>query len=116
MLGQGIERGFQQAQVAAGEVEPGQSGALAVDVQRQQQAVGLCSSSRLASVSVPGRDDARHGTFHRALGQRRVADLFADRHRDADLHQLRQIAVDRVVGNARHRRSACRRTGRARSA
>jgi hypothetical protein len=49
-----------------------------------------------------GRDDARHRTLHRPLGQRRVADLLADRHRNAELDQLGQVAVDGVVGNAGH--------------
>jgi hypothetical protein len=101
VCGQGVERGFQQAQVAVGEVEPGQAGALAVDGQCQQQAV-VALVEQVGVGQRAGRDDARHGAFHRAFTQRRVADLFADCHRDAELDQLRQVAVDGVVGNAGH--------------
>jgi hypothetical protein len=66
MGGQGVERCFQQAQVAIGEIEPGQAGALAVDGQRQQQAV-VALVEQVGVGQRAGRDDACHRTFYRPL-------------------------------------------------
>ena len=47
-------------------------------------------------------DDALHPAFHRALAPGRVADLFADGDRDAEVHELREIAVYGMVGHSGH--------------
>ena len=49
-----------------------------------------------------GEDDARHGAFDRSFARCRVADLLADDHRLAELHEAREVAFDRVVGNPGH--------------
>src|SRR5262249_6908960 len=48
------------------------------------------------------RDDAHHLALHRTLGRGRVADLLADGHGLAELHQLGEVVVELVVGHARH--------------
>jgi hypothetical protein len=56
------------------------------------------SSSSAASVSVPG---VTMRTTLRSTGPfagGRVADLLADRHRLAELHQLGEVGLDRVKG------------------
>ncbi len=59
-------------------------------------------------------DDAHHLPIHRAFAGRRIADLFADRHRLTEAHQLGQVLIDRVHRHAAHRNrlagrlSACR--------
>jgi hypothetical protein len=73
------------------------------------------SSSRLASVSVPGGDDARHGAIDRSLGLRWIGYLLANGHGHAELDQFGEIAVRRVVWNAGHGDGLARRLGRARS-
>jgi hypothetical protein len=73
-----------------GSARPGRRGSLRGE--RQQQAVGR-SSSRAESVSVPGvtmRVTARSTGPLRC----RVADLLADHHRFAQLHQPRQVLLD----------------------
>jgi hypothetical protein len=99
--GRASSTGFQQAQVAVGQVEPGQAGALAVDRQRQQQAV-VAFVEQVGVGQRAGRDDARHGAIDRSLGLRWVGYLLADGHRDAELDQFGEVAVRRVVGNAGH--------------
>ncbi len=72
---------------------------------------GLTATSRLSrlasSRSAVGhrarRDHAQHLALDRSLARRGIADLLADRDRLAELHQLREIAVDGVVRHAGHR-------------
>ena len=47
-------------------------------------------------------DDAHHLAFHRPLAGSRVADLFADHHRFAQLHQAAEIAFGRMKRNSGH--------------
>ncbi len=49
------------------------------------------------------RDDAFDAAFDRAFRRRRIADLFADRHRFAELHETGEITGCGVVGDTAHR-------------
>ncbi len=104
MHGQRGGRRIEQAQVAIGEVEPGEAGILFVDEQRKQQAVALVVKQRGIGERA-GRDDACDSALDRALarGRRGVSNLFADRHRNAELDQLGQVLFGRVVRHAAHR-------------
>ena len=71
-------------------------------IHRDEQAVAL----RLEQIGIghrARRDDAQHLALDRPLARRRIADLLADRDRFAELHELREVAVDGVVGHAGHR-------------
>ena len=70
-------------------------------MQRQQQAVALLFQQRGIGERAR-RHDAHHFAFHRAFAGGGVADLFADRHGLAELHQPRQILLDSVIRHARH--------------
>ena len=96
------QRRFQQPEVAAGEVEPGQPRALALDGDGQQQAVAAVVE-QVGVGQRARRDDARHGAFDRALRGRRIADLFADGDRFAELDQLGEVLLNGVEGHAGHR-------------
>ena len=50
------------------------------------------------------RDDARDLAAHQPLGLRGVLDLVADRDLEAGAHQLAEVALERVVRHAAHRR------------
>jgi len=69
---------------------------------RQQQIVAAVFEQRLIGDG-SGRDYAHHLAFDQTLGQRRVADLLADRDRLAELDQFCQITFDGVAGHAGHR-------------
>ncbi len=102
-----VGRDFREPQRAAGEVEPGQAhvgehAALVVaQAQREQVDVGLVGEQGGVGQRA-GRDHAHHLALDRALRGGGVADLLADRHRFAELHQLRQVLLDRVVRHAGH--------------
>ncbi len=116
LVGQGGGSGFEQAEVAAGQIEPGQAhfvAGAALDGDGQQQAVALFVEQRRIGQRAR-RDDARDGALDRSLARGRVADLLADRHRLAELDQARQVLLDRVVRHAGHRNRSRRPTGRAR--
>ena len=49
-----------------------------------------------------GRDHAHDLALDRALRRGRVADLFADRHRLAELHELGEVLLDGVMRHASH--------------
>ncbi len=101
LRGQLGRRQIAQAQLARGEIEPGESDLLLRRRKRDEQALALgFEQARIGHRA--GRDDARDLALDRSLGGRRVADLFADRDRLAEPHQLRQILLDRVVRNAGH--------------
>src|SRR5207253_861798 len=67
------------AQRAARETEPGEPDGRLVARQREQDVVRLLVEERGVGER-SRRDDARHLPLHRALGERRVADLLANRH------------------------------------
>ena len=99
---------FAEQETTRGQVDPGQAIAVAASGDRHQQVVAPLLEQGLVG-DRPGRDDAHHLALDQALGLRRVADLFADRDRFAELDKAGQIAFRRVVGHAGHRN---RRTGR----
>ncbi len=89
------------AKLAGGEVQPGQPRFVAALAQRQQQAVALLFQQRGVGDRA-GRDDAHHLALDRTLAGGRVADLLADRHRLAKLHQPRKILLGGVIRHTRH--------------
>ena len=93
---------FVRPQAAAGEIRPGQSVAVLETADRQQQRVAAFVEQGFVGDRARG-DDTHYLAFDQTLGQCRVADLFADRHRLAQRHQPRQVALVGVVGHAGHR-------------
>ncbi len=89
-------------ETTGGHVQARRAHRRAVLEQRAQQRVAALLQQRLVAHR-PRRHDAHHLALHRPLGQRRIADLLADHHRLAQLHQPRQIPLGRVIGNPRHR-------------
>ncbi len=69
---------------------------------REQQIVAAFLEQRLVGHR-PRRDDTHHPALDQTLRQRRIADLFADRHRLAEFHEFGQITFDRVIRHAGHR-------------
>ena len=94
-------RHFAQAEVAARQIQPGQSGELASRTQGEQQGVPLFVEQRRVGQGA-GRDDAHDGALDRALARRRIAHLLADRHRLTQSDQLGQVLLDCVIGHAGH--------------
>ena len=99
---------FQHAEAAAGDVQHRQAKQALVAQHRRQQVVAALIQQRLIADRTR-RDDAHHLALHRALAGGRVADLFADHHRFAELDQLGQVAFGGVVGNPAHRDRLARR-------
>ncbi|MNU58798.1 hypothetical protein D3C71_479420 [compost metagenome] len=93
---------FVDQEAAAGQVGPGQPIAALVARQGHQQSVAALIQQRLVGNGARG-DDAHHLAFDQALGQCRVADLFADRHRFAQRDQSCQVALVGVHRHAGHR-------------
>ncbi|KAG1317299.1 hypothetical protein G6F63_015728 [Rhizopus arrhizus] len=73
-------------EAATGQVGPGQPVALLGTRQRHQQGVAAFVQQCLVGHRAGG-DDAHHLALDQALGQRRIADLLADRHRLTQRHQ-----------------------------
>ncbi len=94
-------RDLRDAQFAAGETQPGKPDAVVLGCEREQQVVGFLVQQRRVGERAR-RDDARDRALHRTFGGVRVADLLADRDRLAQLQQLGQILLGRVVGHAGH--------------
>ena len=99
---QAVEGAFERPQIAIGQIQPGQPGACPFDMDRQQQTVATVVEQGSVG-QCAGSDDTRHGTFDGAFAGCRVTNLFADRHRFAELDQACQIAFDGMVGDAGHR-------------
>ena len=89
-------------EAATGQVGPGQAVALLATRQRHQQGVAALVQQRFVGDRAGG-DDAHHLAFDQALGERRVADLLADRHRLAQRHQPCQVAFVGMHRHAGHR-------------
>jgi hypothetical protein len=92
-----VARKFHQAQIAAGQRQPGQTRgnglALGLQAQGEKRALGFFGQ-QVGIGQRTGRDDAHDLAFNRAFRQRRVADLLADRARLSQFHQLGQIAIE----------------------
>ena len=102
LAGQGACGRFQQAELAAGQVQPGHPHPLPFRGQRQQQAVAaVIEQGRISERA--GGDDTHHLALHRPLAGGRVTDLFADRHRFAEFHQAGEVLLDGMVGHTGHR-------------
>jgi hypothetical protein len=97
---------FLDEEAARRQVRPGQAVAHAAGARqardRQQQRVAAFFQQGFVGDRAR-RDHAHHLAFHQSLGGRRVADLFADRHRLAQRDQASQVGLDRVHRHARHR-------------
>ena len=102
-----VRRDFREAQRAAREIEPREADA------RHHAATVVRGAEReqidVAFVGEQGRvgqrarrDDAHDLALDRPLRCRRIADLLADRDRLAELHELREILLARVMRHARH--------------
>ena len=104
----GLVDRFQDAEAAAGQIQPRQGVAFADPVQTGQQIVAMGLQQAVFSDRA-GRDDAGDGALHRTLAGCGGAHLFADHCRLAQLEQAGQIALQGVVGDAGH---GDRRTGR----
>nr|WP_240435332.1 hypothetical protein [Ralstonia solanacearum] len=96
-----------QPQFAADEVEPCQAdqrrgAALARDLRDGEQVVVDLVGQQCRIGQRAGRDHTHDLALDRALGGGRVADLFADGNRFAQLDQLGQVLLDRVERHAGH--------------
>jgi len=83
------------------ERQPGEPHRALVAREREQDVVDLVIEQRRVGER-PRGDDARHLPVHRPLGRRDIADLLADRNRFAQLHQLREVLLDRMHRHACH--------------
>ena len=99
--GKARERRLGQMQLAAGERKPGQPQGLFVAIDGEQNVVGFLGEQGRVGQGAR-RDHAHHLAFDRAFARGRVADLFADRDRFAELDQARQIAFERDHRHAGH--------------
>ena len=109
------QRDLRHAELTARQVEPREARELALRVDGEQEVIGLVVEE-CAVGEGPRRDDAGHRALDRPFGGRRVADLFADRRRLAELHQLREVLLDRLPRARPPSGSAPRRTHRGWSA
>ncbi len=104
----GVRR-FADQKAAAGQIHPGQPvRAASTRGDGQQQVVAAILQQRRVGQRARCHD-AHHLSLDDALGQRRVTDLLADRHRFTQAYQSRQVAFHRVVRHTGHRN---RRAGR----
>src|SRR6185295_1574766 len=92
---------FCDAKLTAGEREPCESDGRFVLRDGQQDILGFLIQQRGVGERA-GRDDARDLALHRPLRRGDVADLLADRHRLAQLHQLGEVLLDRMYRHTRH--------------
>ena len=95
-------RNFGERELARREAEPRDARPMPARVDGDEQVVAL-GVEQVRVGDRAGRDDAHHLALDRALAGRRIADLLADRDRLAQLHQLREIALDGVERHAGHR-------------
>ncbi|MNJ29443.1 hypothetical protein D3C77_240100 [compost metagenome] len=99
---------LQHGEVAAGDIQHGQAEQALVTQHGGDQVVAALIEQRLVADRARG-DDAYHLALDRALAGGRVADLFADHHRFAQLHQLGQVALGRMEGDTAHGNRLARR-------
>ncbi len=96
-----LGRHFEQYEIAAGQVQPGDAGGVAQGGHGEQPEVLLVVDQRRVGQRAR-RDDARHGTLDRPLAGRRIADLLADHRRFAELDQTGEVGLQRVERHAAH--------------
>ncbi len=102
-----IRRELGEPQRAAREIEPGEADVrrdaafVVADAQREQKHVALVGQQRGVGQRAR-RHDAHDLALDGAFRRRGVADLFADRRRFAEFHELREVLLDRVMRHARH--------------
>jgi len=94
-------RHFEQHELAAGQVQAGDAGGIAVGGHGEQPDVALVVDQRRVGQR-SRRDDARHGALDRPLAGCRIADLLTDHCRFAELDQPRQIGLQRMERHAAH--------------
>ncbi len=99
---------FLHAEAAAGDVQHRQAEQALITDYRSQQVVATLVEQCLVAHRAGG-DDAHHLAFYRPFAGRRIADLLADHHRLAKLHQPRQITLGGMERNACHRDRRARR-------
>ena len=99
--GQFFFAAFGQAQLAAGQPQPGQSPGRAQLDGSAQQGVDPVVEQRAVGDRA-GRDHPHHLALDRTLGGGHVADLLGDRHRLAKLDQLGQVVLDRMHRHTGH--------------
>jgi hypothetical protein len=98
---QRVRWALHEAEVAVGEVQPGQPEHAAVQAGGEQQGVAAVVEQRGVGQRAGG-DDAAHRALHRPLVRARLAHLLGDHHRFAELDQAREVLLDRMEGHARH--------------
>ena len=94
----GVAVGAGEGELARGEVQPGDGPARRRRRDAGQNAVVIRGQQAVFGQRA-GRHHALHAPLDRPLGAGRIADLLADGHRSAFLHQLRQVTID---GMERH--------------
>ncbi|MNH97874.1 hypothetical protein D3C73_505810 [compost metagenome] len=99
---------FQHAEVATGDIQHGQAEQAFITQHGSDQVVATFIQQRLVTHR-PRRNDPYHLTIHRPFAGGRVADLLADHHRFAKLHQFCQVTLSGVVRNPAHRNRLPRR-------
>ena len=100
--GQEVERYLGGSELARGHVDVGDAGQVAVDDERRQVVVGPL----VEEVGLDDRargDDAHHLAVHQGAALRRLADLLADSDLVAFADKLSQVAIERVMREARQR-------------
>ena len=107
--GKGFDaRRFAEQKTPAGQVDPCDTVRRFSRGDGEQQVVAARVEQRFIRHRAR-RNDAHDFAFHQPFGQRRIADLFADRDGFAQPDQLGEIAFGGVIWNSRHRDG---RTGR----
>jgi len=96
-----LGRHFDQDEFAARQVQAGDAGRVALCRNGEQPDVLLVVDQRRIGQRAR-RDDARHGPLDRPLAGCRVADLFADDGRFAELDQPGKVGFQRMKGHATH--------------
>ena len=99
---------LQHAEIAAGDIQHRQAKQTLIAQHRRNQVIATLIQQRLITHRTR-RNNAHHLTFHRPFTRGRVADLLTDHHRLAQLHQLDQVAFQRVIRNPTHRNRLPRR-------
>ena len=103
-----VRRNFGDGQSTRRKAEPRDPASRFPADDRSENAVAL----RLEQIRFrhrSGRDDARNLAFERPLRRCRIAELLDDDHALAVLHQPREMLLDRMIRNARHRNRRARR-------